>query len=318
MYNSQFDAQQALGFVISQATHIEAQVYQIQYPDIQYPDLVPVDTSAPPWTKSVTYFSLDKVGQAKWINGGARDIPLAEVDRAKFETTVELAGIGYQWNIEEINVARMLGVNLASEKAAAARRAAEEHIDATMMTGDTTKNLVGLTNASTPTTVTATAGASTHTDWPRKTPVEVSADINNALGNIYTTSNTVEMADTLLLPVARYLYLSTTQFGTSTTLSDRTLLQNIMAANVYTARTGKPLTIRAVRGLETAGLSGDTTNRMIAYRKDPSVLKAHMPMPFQFLPVWQDGPMNYLVPGIFRYGGLDIRRPGAVSYVDGI
>lgn len=318
MYNSNFDVQQALGFVITQASYVEAQVYEIQYPDIQYHDLVPIDTSAPPWAKSVTYFSLDKVGLAKWINGGARDIPLAEVDRGRFETTVELAGIGYQWNLEEINVARMLNINLSNEKAAAARRAAEEHIDLTMLKGDATKNLTGLTNAAGVTTVTASAGASTHTDWPRKTPVEIMADINNALTNIYTTSNTVEMADTLLLPVASYMFLANTQFGTATTLSDRTLMENLMRTNTYTARTGKPLMIRAVRGLETAGLSGDSTKRMVAYRKDPTVLKAHMPMPFQFLPVWQDGPMNYLVPGIFRYGGLDIRRPGAISYTDGI
>lgn len=40
------DAQQALGFVVSQTSYIEQQVVAIQYPDIQYPELIPVDTSA--------------------------------------------------------------------------------------------------------------------------------------------------------------------------------------------------------------------------------------------------------------------------------
>jgi hypothetical protein len=48
------------------------------------------------------------------------------------------------------------------------------------------------------------------------------------------------------------------------------------------------------------------------------VLKMHIPMPHRFLPVWQTGPMFYEVPGIFRLGGLEIRRPKAVRYVDGI
>lgn len=41
-------------------------------------------------------------------------------------------------------------------------------------------------------------------------------------------------------------------------------------------------------------------------------------MPHRFLPVWQTGPMWFDVPGIFRFGGLEIRRPGAARYVDGI
>lgn len=57
---------------------------------------------------------------------------------------------------------------------------------------------------------------------------------------------------------------------------------------------------------------------MIAYRKDPQVLKAHIPMPHRFLPVYQDGPLHWVVPGVFRLGGLDIRRPKEVRYIDGI
>jgi hypothetical protein len=34
--------------------------------------------------------------------------------------------------------------------------------------------------------------------------------------------------------------------------------------------------------------------------------------------VWQRGPIRFDVPGIFRLGGLEIRRPKAVRYIDGI
>jgi len=34
--------------------------------------------------------------------------------------------------------------------------------------------------------------------------------------------------------------------------------------------------------------------------------------------VWRDGPMLWKVPGIFRFGGVDIKRPGAFRYVDGL
>jgi hypothetical protein len=58
--------------------------------------------------------------------------------------------------------------------------------------------------------------------------------------------------------------------------------------------------------------------RMIVYKRDPQVLKMHIPMPHRFLPPWQTAPLVFTVPGIFRLGGLEIRRPSAVRYVDGI
>ncbi len=86
--------------------------------------------------------------------------------------------------------------------------------------------------------------------------------------------------------------------------------------NVYTAQTGRPLRIRAVRGLLTAGAG--STARMIAYRRSPNVLKAHVPMRHRFLEPMRTGPLLYEVPGIFRFGGVDVKRPTAMRYVDGI
>ena len=63
MLQATFDAHAALGFLVSQVSSIETDVYAIRYADIQYPRLVPVDTSAYPWAKTVTYFTTDQVGQ---------------------------------------------------------------------------------------------------------------------------------------------------------------------------------------------------------------------------------------------------------------
>ena len=95
MRNFVRDAQQALGFLISQVSHVEAQVVKVLYPDIQYPQLIPVDTSANEWAKSVTWFSMDKVGRAQWFNHLANDMPLADTQRNRFEQGIEMAGIGF-------------------------------------------------------------------------------------------------------------------------------------------------------------------------------------------------------------------------------
>ena len=302
------DAQAALGFVTSQTSYIERQVNEIQYPDIQYPQLVPVDTSANPWAKTATYYSADKYGKADWINGNADDIPMAGTEMARNETAVYTAGIGYGYGLEEISQAQMLGINLPAQDALAARRAYEEMVDRVAIYGDASKGFYGLINAPSVTAGTAVTG-----NWDTATPAQILADINSELIGQYNATLNTAMADTLLLPYGRWLLLTTRMVSD---LATETLFSWITRNNAYTAATGQPLKIRAIRGLDTAGAGG--TARMVAYRRDPSVVKIHIPMPHRFLPVYQAGPIRWEVPGIFRLGGVDIRQPLLFSYTDGI
>jgi hypothetical protein len=306
------DAQQALGFAVSQTAYIETQVYQTQYPDIQYPGLIPVDTSANAWAKSVTYYSQDKVGRAAWFHHYAKDIAVADIERTKNEVGIEMANIGYRWTLEELGQAMMIpGTNLAPDRADAAIRAYEEFMDDIALRGKAEKNFNGIMSYPGITVSFASVEAG-HTTWDQKSADGMIADVNNAITGIYTESNTVEMADTILLPVAALTIAATKRIPNTM----QSVLDYLATKNVYTQITGRPLTIRALRGLETAGQGG--SGRMVAYRRDPQVLKMHIPMPHQFLPVMQTAPMVFDVPGIFRVAGLEIRRPKAVRYVDGI
>lgn len=312
------DAQQAaLSFLVQQTSYIEPEVYKVRYPDIQYPQLIPVDTSANEWAKSITYYSMDQVGRASWFNHMAKDVPIADVTREKNETAVEMAAIGYRYTLEELGQAMMIpGLNLSADRATAARRAYEEFVDDVALRGDTNKNLKGLLNNPSVAVSTAQAdGNGSSTTWDDKTGDQVARDINAAITGMYTSTLTIEIADTVLLPIAALTSLATRRLSPDSG-TDTTILAWLMKNNVYTMQTGQPLLLRGVRGLETAGSGGN--GRMIVYRRDPSVLKMHIPMPHRFLPVWQTGPMTYDVPGIFRLGGLEIKRPKAVRYVDGV
>ena len=302
------DAQAALGFVIAQASIIEPGIYRTVYPDIQYRSLVPVDTSGSEFATSVTYFSQDQYGKADWINGNADDIPKAGTVRSKFETPVYTAGIGYGYGWEEIGRAQMLGINLSTEDAAAARRASEEMVDRVALLGDANKGFTGLFNAAGVTPVAAPTG-----DWATATPDEIVADMNQSLLNVFNGTNTASIADRLLLPWSRYLLIATRKMSDN---SDMTILQWFLANNVYTVQTGQQLTVRGQRGLDTAGVGG--VPRLVAYRYDPQVLKLHMPMPHRFLPAYQSGPLRWDIPGVMRLGGLDVRLPKEVVYLDGI
>jgi hypothetical protein len=310
------DAQQsAFNFVVNQNTFIEQQVVRIQYPEVQYPDLVPVETSTGnEWVKSITYFSADMVGRADWFHHQALDVPLADLAREKFERGIEMAAIGYRWTIEEVATAMNTpGLNLTADKATACRRAYEEFVDNIALRGSVAKNMQGLINSSLVTATTAPAdGTGSSTLFANKTNDQIIRDVNSALTGIASGSNWMFYADTILLPPGVLVGMAGRMFQGQPI----TLLDWIKNYNVLTVQTGRPITLAAVRGLETAGLGG--ISRMVAYRRDPSVLKMWIPMRHRFLDVWQRGPMIFDVPGIFRVGGLEIRMPAAMRYLDGI
>lgn len=314
--------EQALGFLESQIAHIERDVYKIRYPSIQYHQLIPVSTEAHEWARTITYYSMDMVGRADFFAAQAQDMPVADVSRTQYNVNAEMLGIGYQYNLEELGQAMMVpGTNLTSDRASAARRAAEERFDDIALRGDESMGWDGLINAGDDDpadgpvahVAAAATGTSSSTFWANKTAENILADINNALTMVYESSRQVEYADTLLLPVAEYTRLISRRNSDS---SDKTIMEFLMSANVYTGISGRPLMVRMVRGLENAAPSNQ--GRAIVYRRSPEVLKFHVPMRHRFLDVWRNSPANYLVPGIMRTAGVEIRLPGAVRYLDGI
>lgn len=308
------DSQQALSFLVQQASIIEPQVYQTQYPEITYSSLIPVDTSANEWAKSVTFFGADRVGAAAWFHHTASDMRYADINKTKYEVGIEMAGIGYRYTLEELGFAQMVpGTNLSADRADAARRAAEEFIDQVAWLGDSAKGWEGFLNNSAVDRADVTAdGTGSSRLWADKTADQMIRDVNAGLTGIWTGTNTVEMADTILLPPESLVALSTARLSNT---SDNAL-SYLAKYNTYTLQTGRALTIRSNIGLTTAG--SNSTRRMVVYRKDPGVVKMHVPMKHRFLPVWQTGPMIFDVPGIFRIGPVEIRRPKAVRYYDGI
>ena len=313
-FHTQFnDAVQAsLGFAVKQTTHIEAGIYALRYPELDYASLVPVDTSAGEWSKSVTYYSMDGTGAAKWLNGNGKDIPVVGTGMAQHETAVYSAGIGYDYGLEEVNQARMLNVNLSGEKAGMARRSYEQMVYNITFEGDEVKGFEGLFDyTGVPVASVVADGTGATTTWSTKTPDQILRDLNSMLIGLSSATNQTELADTLILPIERLQYIASLRL----TDTGDDVLKYFKRSNVYTAQTGQELTIIGKRGLLTKGAG--STARMIAYRRAPDVLKLHIPMVHRFFPIQIEG-FQFTIPGMFRLGGLDIRLPKAVTYGDGI
>lgn len=298
--NFKDDAAQLLAYVRNQQSIIEREANETTFPEIIYPQLVPVDTTGNPFATSVTFISSKQAGQAEWINGNADDVPLADSQMNLSQTPVVLGGIGYAYGWEEINQARLLNINLTTDKALAARRAYEEKVNTVALQGDTKKGFKGLINQP----------SANYTSKTTSTALEsgTTSDIIKAVisGVMASGKGFTPTVNTLAIPTDVFEHWSST-FLTNTSIS---LLQHIKGGLGVVPS----LDVRPVWGLDTA--AANSKHRIVAYNRNPTVLKFHMPMVHRFLPVYQAGPLRFEVPGVFRLGGLNVRRAEDFVYLD--
>ncbi|WP_422057715.1 DUF2184 domain-containing protein [Sphingomonas sp.] len=306
------DAQVGYAFLTPQLYRIETEVYMTKYPSFDIGRFFTVDTTGDMWDVGTLVYSMDQVGQAEFMAGGAFDMPYASTKMSQATRNFHLVGIGYEWNTQELQRAAMLGRALSSDKAGAAVLAADRFNYGIAMTGNTPagaseKGWTGfVNNASVPSAQVAADGTGSSRLWSAKTPDLILRDINAALNAVESGSGETHIANTLALPTSAYNYIANTRV-TDTGTSILAFLQANNSA-------GESLTILKSRALETAGTGSST--RMVAYDNTAQVLKYMLPGPHRFLPAFQKSSMVYEVGGIMNVGGLDIRLPKAMAYRD--
>lgn len=306
--NGQMTMDDAVAFFVGQLANLEEQAYSVEYPLINYAELIPVDTSANEWSDAIGFTVLDSAAVAEWISDETDKIPFADVKRSQQFIGVEDFGIGYKFNKKEINQAALAGVPLESERAEAAREGSEEFLDRIAFLGDKDKGVPGfLTDQNVP-KATAAVGASTSYNWTIKTPLEIIFDLNDAMATVWQTTKERHIPDTIALPSTMYALIVNLPMSADNPL---TVLNYFRENNLYTSRTGKPVTILTSRYLEKFPDDVAQTTfsqRMVLYTRNPRMVKMHLPMPFQFMEMERKG-LVVEVPGMGRTAGVEWRMP---------
>jgi hypothetical protein len=281
------DAQVGRAFLTPQLHRIETEVYQRKYPSFDFGAFMFVDTSGDMWDVGTVFY--------------------------QHSHAFHLAGIGYEWTVQEMQRAAKLGRSLSSDKAMQADQSAQAFLYSIAMTGNapgaatSEKNWTGLVNnASAPSAQVANDGSGPSRLWSTKTPDQILRDINEAINAVLTGTGETHVATDLLIPTSRYNYIANTRVTDTGT----TILAFLRGNNSV----GEGLRIRPSRALETAG-TGSTT-RMVAYDNSREVVRFHLPGPHEFLPPFQKGSMTYEVGGIMNVGGTEVRLPKAIVYRD--
>lgn len=327
--NMQITDAQGLAYLRQQTHVLSSRAFEQEYDLINWRELVPVNTDYPEWASGVDFQIGDMTGAAQWQSGYAKDVPLADIRLISVSANFAMYAVGYRWNIEEVGKAMFAGVPLTARKTISARQAADIFAGETAISGGGHPGWTGLMNMDGVTPVLSPAtGTGSARNWvdangvALKTPEQIVAELDLLLVGPSLTTGIMStlIGNTLLLPPAAYRYIATTPYGV--TSPNATILQWYMANNIYTTRTGQPLVIRDLPMLASAATTTSPANvngqgRAVGYRNSPDALELPMPMPFRFLDVYQDGPLQWTHPGIGRVGQL-IQIRDTVRYLDGI
>ena len=287
----------------AQLESVSSKTYDVKYPALKAREMIPVDMSDDPGAETVSYQQWDEFGAAQYISNYADDFPMVTALAETFSSPVKSLGAGYQFTIQDLRRAAMAGASLTERDARAARRAIEMGIELAAATGG--PGFTGLANNVNVGIQAPITGAWIATP---ATGLQVIADIGTLIRTFNVGNVDIFPCDTLAMDSTLYNYCNTTLMS-NTGDTTKTILTAIKEAfpqirNIY-----------AWPYLATADAAG-TGPRIIAYAKDPDVLELKVPQDFEQFPPQQRN-MSFSVPCHARTGGVVVRYPIAVRYMDG-
>ncbi|MDC5361759.1 major capsid family protein [Acinetobacter baumannii] len=244
------------------------------------------------------------VGRGKRFSGQGNDVPLAEVMYDEVKLTVQPGVIGYEISIFDAAAALKAGIQLTTDKVAAARLAYENHMSDVAWFGEPETGLLGFYNQTGVEVITSTL------DYATATVEAVLADINKAIKGASNASkfDSSIQPDTFVMPENKFTILASRIVPDS---AGKTFLEYIKEKNTF-AMQGKTLTFTSESTLEGKGEGG--TDRSIIYRRDPSCITFRC-NELEFLAAQ---PINYVMrtPGHYMYEGVYLKRVDSLRYYD--
>lgn len=265
--------------------------------------LIPVTTEVSAGAETYSYLQLTDVGQARPIVGDATDIPQVDVEVEKFVAPVVKNGCYYTWRIHDQDAAQLAAsqnypIDLPAEKARVANVANARAASELGLIGIPALAISGLFNEPTADTFGLPTG-----DWENSSTStdEILADVDAVVSAVFTNTLQRWRANVLLVGSVAYGILKSTYRGSGT---DQTLLQAIEATY---ASDGLKVIPTAWLDRSDVGSGGS----IIAYAKDPNVLRQEIPVVYRELPAQPSG-YQVKVYTDSSATGCVIRRPAAV------
>ena len=232
-----FDStESATVFFARELDYVKAKTYEKKYPELSALTYFPITSEVPEGAETMTYYSYEKTGFAEIISNYATDLPRADVKGSPTTAFVKSIGDSYGYSIQEMRASRMAGKSLDTRKAEAARYAIDRKTNEIAFAGDKKHNLMGMLSSDNNIPLYTLATVETKTSWKDKSAAEILADINGMFAYQSRITQDVERADTLALPPAVFIDISTRRIPNTGYTVKRFLLENApYLKNIITA-----------------------------------------------------------------------------------
>lgn len=297
----------AMGFLVQQGAHIEAQVYRQEYPQFKSRQLMDIASEGGEWNKFVVFRSMDTAGKMQWMGDSSTDVATADIAFKQGQHEIKTAALGYQYSLQELNYAAQLGENLDAEKAIAVRDIVEQGLNELYLLGDSSVGYEGLYNSSlvAKTSAAGTIAAAIAAGDP-KLVIAMFAAAYNA---VYATqTNTVHRPTHFVIPTAQFLALNQNfaNFANASNISYMQILKIAFPEMTFE------------EDIFAKGVGAASADRLVCYKKDVRCVKGHEPMRLKFMAPATADNINFKIPALVRSGGTEWRIPKSAHYVDGI
>jgi hypothetical protein len=313
-YDFQFDGSasvKASELITSVFDQVEAGFYDVLYPEIKWREMLPqgsVKTDINPGAQNYVYRSRDIKGRGQFVTGDSRNIP--RVGQVVGQVTVPILDAAVGATLTDAEARRYqhgYQSALAKDFGEAMKQAAEYHIERVFFFGHFLGGFEPFIDYSTVDKIPAAA-------WAGSDPSVWVQDIQDAIAAVYENSKTVHLPDTVMIPPSKLSMLTTAYvIGAGSVGVAVSALEYLKQNNLYTALTGKPLNIKALRYLTGAGVDG--ADRIIVMEMNERNFVFPFPLPYQLA---QPVPIALGVDMFAEYifGSFNVRYPMCMAYLD--
>jgi hypothetical protein len=282
---------------------IDKRLFEKKYPEYKGTILVPVATGISHGADEYTYRWMEELGQAELLTNYGDDVPM--VDAGGDEETSKLVSFaaGYQYTVQDLRRSQMTGRPIDARRGEACRRVLAKKVNDVIFFGESRKGITGFANNANVEVLAPTTG-----NWATATATQIIDDVRKMENDIFSDSKGAEMPDTLVLAASTFPNLSK-PLGDNV---DKTVLK-------FLKEPGNLMFIKNIEfahELNTADAESDGP-RAICYSRDGEKLEALVPIPFTQHPVIAKS-LSFVVPCEVRVGGVVVRYPGSMRYVDGL
>lgn len=213
-------------FFARELDYIKSKSYDKIYPEFTALNNFPITHEVPEGAETMTYYSYEKTGMAVIISNYATDLPRADVKGKPTTAMIKSIGDSYGYSIQEMRASRLAGKSLDTRKAESARYAIDRKTNEIAFAGDKEHNLMGMLSTGNNIPLYTLATVESKTAWKDKPAAEILADINGMFAYQSKLTQDVERADTLAIPPAQYIDISTRQIPNTGYTVKKFLLEN--------------------------------------------------------------------------------------------